>query len=328
MRSVAVVEERLLVPTYASRWAPLTVAAHRMLAFPLQLRGPIRRRVVDLGGRETSVLEIGRAKVTEPVCARLFGELPPAEHGPPRSLRAPAAAGAAHLVIAEVHRWLAPRFRRAGWIVVPNQVRWQGNPDALPPASSSRSLRDDLRRIRSKRFTLEHAGSAADWQEFAARMLAPHVNARFGEDAWLPSDYLLRRFQERGRLHFIVHQGARVGGLCSLRSGDTIWFPLCGVRDGDPSLLRAGVMAAVYALGIEWARGEGCRLVDMGRTSPFLMDGVQQYKRKWGLTPVSDPLAHHAAVWVGSDAARLAFARAPVLAEGDQGLWLYAGGGP
>ena len=61
MRSVAVVEERLLVPTYASRWAPLTVAAHRMLAFPLQLRGPIRRRVVDLGGRETSVLEIGRA---------------------------------------------------------------------------------------------------------------------------------------------------------------------------------------------------------------------------------------------------------------------------
>ena len=50
------------------------------------------------------------------------------------TLDRPAAAGAAHLVIAEVHRWLAPRFRRAGWIVVPNQVRWQGNPDALPPA--------------------------------------------------------------------------------------------------------------------------------------------------------------------------------------------------
>jgi hypothetical protein len=66
----------------------------------------------------------------------------------------------------------------------------------------------------------------------------------------------------------------------------------------------------------------------MGRTSPFLNDGVQQYKRKWGLTAVSDPLAHLTAVWVGSDAARLAFAREPVLAEGEDRLWLYAGGGP
>jgi hypothetical protein len=66
----------------------------------------------------------------------------------------------------------------------------------------------------------------------------------------------------------------------------------------------------------------------MGRTSPFVTDGVVQYKRKWGLTAVSDPLAHLTAVWVGSDAARLAFARQPVLAEGNHGLWVYAGGGP
>jgi hypothetical protein len=65
----------------------------------------------------------------------------------------------------------------------------------------------------------------------------------------------------------------------------------------------------------------------MGRTSPFLHDGVQQYKRKWGLTAAPDPLAHLTAVWVGSDAARLAFAREPVLADGDEGLWLYGGGG-
>ena len=328
MPSDAAVEERLLVPTYASRWSPLTVAAHRVLSFPLQLRGPIRRRVVDLGSREITVLEIGRAKATEPVCAALFGELPPPEKGAARSLWPPGAAGAAHLVVAEVHRWLAPRFRRAGWIMVPNQVRWQGDPRSLPPADRSHSLRDDLRRIRSKAFTLEHAGSAADWEEFIARMLTPHVGARFGENRWLPSDYLLRRFRERGRLHFIVHQGARVGGFCSLRSGGTLWLPLCGVRDGDTALLRAGVLSAVYALGVEWARSQGCTRLDVGRTSPFLMDGVGQYKRKWGLTPVPDPLAHLAAVWVGSDAARLAFARQPVLAEGDAGLRLYAGGGP
>jgi Acetyltransferase (GNAT) domain len=328
VHSAAAVEERFLVPTYASRWSPLSVAAHRVLALPLQLRGPMRRRVVAPGGREIAVLEIGRAKATEPLCARLFGELPAPEYGASRSLRDPAAAaGAAHLVVAEVHRWLAPRFRRAGWVVVPGHVRWEGDLAQLPPPEMSRSLKDDLRKVRSRGFTLGQAGSEADWDEFTARMLAPHASARFGDDAWLPSPYLMRRFRERGQLHFVRHGAARVGGFCSLRSGGTIWIPLSGVRDGDPALLRAGVSIAGYALGFEWARRQGCTRVDMGRTSPFFNDGVQQYKRKWGLTAVADPLAHLTAVWVGSDAARLAFAQQPVLAEGEQGLWIYAGGG-
>jgi hypothetical protein len=329
VRSAAAIEERLLVPTYASRWSPLSVAAHRMLALPLQLRGAIRRRVVASGGREIALLEIGRAKVTELLCARLFGELPPPAYGAARSLRDPrAAAGAAHLVVAEVHRWLAPRFRRAGWIVVPNQVRWEGDPARLPPADASKSLKDDLRKLRAQRFTLEHAaGTPEDWEEFATRMLAPNVSARFREDGWMPSPYLLRQFRERGELHFIVRDGVRVGGLCSLRSGDSVWLPLSAVRGGDPALLRAGVGVAAYALAFEWARQQGCARVDLGRTSPFFTDGVQQYKRKWGLTPVADPLAHLTAVWVGSDAARLAFAREPVLTEGDEGLRLYTGGG-
>jgi hypothetical protein len=328
VRSAAAVEERLLVPAYASRWSPLTVAAHRVLALPLQLRGPVRRRVVAPGGREIAVLEIGRAKVTEPLCGRLFGELPAPEYGAFRSLRRPgAAAGAAHLVIAEVHRWLAPRFRRAGWVVVPGHVRWVGDLAQLPPAGMSRSLKDDLRKVRARGFTLEHAGGDADWDEFITRMLAPHASRRFGDDAWLPSPYLLRRFRARGQLHFVLNGGARVGGFCSLRCGETVWLPLSGVRDGDAALLRAGVAVGVYALAFEWARRQGCTRVDMGRTSPFLKDGVQQYKRKWGLAAVPDQLAQLAAVWVGSDAARLAFARQPVLAEGDQGLWLYGGGG-
>ena len=317
------------MPTYASRWSPLSVAAHRVLAFPLQLRGPMRRRVVESAGREIAVLEIGRAKLTEPISARLFGDLPPPEYGAARSLRDPtAAAGAAHLVIAEVHRWLAPRFREAGWIVVPDRVRWHGDLAKLPPPERSDSLKRDLRKVRSKGFTLEQGGGAADWVEFTTRMLAPHARARFGDHAWLPSPYLQRRFRERGQLHFVVQGGKRLGGLCSLRYGDTLWLALGGVRDGDPALLRAGVGVAIYTLGFEWARRQGCTRVDAGRTSPFLGDGVQQYKRKWGLTAASDPLAHLAGVWVGSDAGRLAFAREPVLAEGDGGLWLYAGGGP
>jgi hypothetical protein len=326
MRSAAAIEERLLVPAYASRWSSLSVAAHRMLALPLQLRGAVRRRTVELGSGELALLEIGRPKLTEALCATLFGDLPPAESETARSTRHPIASiGAADLVVAEVHRWVAPRFRRAGWLIVPEQVRWQGELAALPPPTASHSLKDDLRRVRSQGFTLEHASSAGDWEEFVTTMVQPQAGARFGSEAWTPSAYLLGRFAERGQLHFIIRQGVRVGGFCSLRSGDSVWLPLTGVRHGDPALLRAGVSVAAYALAFEWARRDGCTRVDVGRTSPFLLDGVQQYKRKWGLEPVSDPLAHLMAVRVCSDAARQAFASQPVLTEQDAGLVLYAG---
>ncbi len=328
MRSAAAIEERLLLPAYASRWSSVSVAAHRMLAFPLQLRGPVRRRAVESGGREVTLLEVGRPKLTEPLCTRLFGELPPARNETARSLRHPLTAAGADLVVAEVHRWIAPRFRRAGWIIVPDQVRWRGELSLLPPPVPSHSLKDDLRKVRSQGYVLEHAAGAADWDEFVTTMVRPQASARFGGRAWMPSPYLLRQFAERGRLHFVVRGGVRVGGICSLRSGDTLWLPLSGVRNGDGALLQAGVSVAAWVLAMRWAKEEGCAEVDMGRTSPFLHDGVQQYKRKWGLDPRPDPLAHLAAVWVGSEPARLAFAREPVLIEREAGLWLYAGARP
>jgi hypothetical protein len=327
MRSAAAIEERLLVPSYASRWSSLSVAAHRVLAFPLQLRGPCRRRVVTAGDREATLFECGRTKLTEPFCAQLFGELPAAGSEPARFLGDPAelAGAGADLVVTEVHRWMAPRFRRAGWLIVPAQVRWHGQLSALPPPAPSHSLKDDLRKVRSQRYTLERATSPADWQQFATTMVQPHASARFGSDAWSPSPYLWRRLAERGQLHFVVRNGERVGGFCALRNGETAWLPLHGVKNGDPALFRAGVSVAAYVLAFDWARRQGCTRVDLGRTSPFRHDGVQQYKRKWGLDPAPDPLAHLMAVWVGSEAARLAFAREPVLIEREAGLWLYAG---
>jgi hypothetical protein len=78
----AAVEELLLVPAYASRWAPASIAAHRGLAFPLQLLGQVHRWTMHFGGSAVHVAGIGRQKLIEPLCHRLFGELdqPHLEH--------------------------------------------------------------------------------------------------------------------------------------------------------------------------------------------------------------------------------------------------------
>jgi hypothetical protein len=100
---------------------------------------------------------------------------------------------------------------------------------------------------------------------------------------------------------------------------------LSGVRHGDSILLQQGAGFATFALTFEWARAQGYRRIDAGRTPAFLNDGLHQFKRRWGLVPATDPLAHVAAVRVNSLAIRQAFALEPVLIQERLGLRRYAG---
>lgn len=321
------IEERLLLPAYASRWSAAAVAAHRILSVPLQLVGPVRRLRAPCGSGHLSVITIGRDKLVEPIRARLLGPATPGEPVESRGLwncKTPAQLGA-DLVFAEVHRWLAPRFRNAGWLIVPDAVRWKGAIERLPPAEPSKSLLNDLRKVRRRRYTMEHTTERRDWDEFFTTMVEPRAQARFGGQAWNPSRALSDRLVRAGVLHLVQLDGVRVAGVCSVRHGDTLWLPLSGVSRGDPDLVRQGAGVAAISLAFEWARAQGCRVVDLGRTSPFLRDGIQQYKRKWGFEPVPDPMVHLVAVWIGSEAAREVFARQPVLVETGVGLEVYAG---
>jgi hypothetical protein len=323
----AAIEERLLLPTYASKWAFASVAAHRTLALPLQLSGPVNRWLAYSAGRAIEIAGIGRPKLIVPFCAGAFGGLSPQPQESSRQLSSPDRLASVHadIVIAEVHRWMAPRFRRAGWIIVPDAVRWHGMLAELPPAEPSRSLAEDLRKMKKQCFSIEQTTARQDWEFFFTRMVQPQALARHGESAWLPSSEFLRGLARAGTLHLVSRAGERVAGLCTVPHRDKLWLPLSGVLDGDPALLRQGAGFAALALGLEWGRASGFLRVDVGRTGPFLNDGVQQYKRKWGLRPVSDPLAHLLAVRVNSEAARGIFAQRPVLIEDGSELGIYRG---
>jgi hypothetical protein len=322
------IEERLLVPAYSSRWSRAPIIAHRGMALPFQLTGRVRKRIISFGGDPLELVEIGREKLLRPLGTRLFGELPAAVEQVTRVLWSPAALsreGSAGLVMAEVHRWMADRFRREGWLLVPQSVRWQGELAKLPPADCSHGLLENMRKVRRQGFELEQSTSAEDWEAFYDVMVGPQALARHGPTAWIPSRQLMKEFAAAGILHFITRSGERVAGICTVPRADTLWLAISGVRHGDPALLRQGAGFAILSLTIDWARSNGFRAIDAGRTGPFVNDGLQQFKRKWGLVPVSDPLAHLAAVRVNSPSAAQAFAREPVLVEDGSSLRAYAG---
>jgi len=220
---------------------------------------------------------------------------------------------------------MAPRFRRAGWLIVPHSVRWVGELATVPPREPSHGFRDNLRKIKLQAFRIEQASGAADWDEFYTRMVAPQALARYGPTAWIPSRRLISEFSRAGTLHLVMRDQERVAGMCTVSRGDTVWLALSGVRDGDPVLLRQGAGFAALALTIEWARAQGYRRIDFGRTDPFINGGLQQLKRRLGLVPVVDPLAHVAAVRIGSPQVGAVFSEAPVLIDSGHGLATYAG---
>ncbi len=322
-------EERFMLPSHVSPRARLWDAAHAALVLPLQLTSRVRHFTGSAGGAAWRVACIADANGPLRMAARVVGPLLPAGNGPRRALWSASGieVAGADLVAARIHPWLAPRLRAADWLIVPETVRWIGDLSAVPPGTPGKSLRSDLKKIAEAAYRLEVAEQPRDWDEFYSTMLLPQARVRFGEEAWIPSRPLRREVSQRGTLLFVVRAGTRVGGVCGVPAGDLVWLPFTGVLAGDPALLREGVTAAAMVLALRWARERGFAFVDLGRTSPFRNDGLQSFKRKLGLRPFRDPLAHLVAIRADTSRphVRSAFAAQPVLVETAHGLGTFSG---
>jgi hypothetical protein len=206
---------------------------------------------------------------------------------------------------------------------MPDVVRWEGELAAVPPARPCRSLRHDFNRIERFGAAVEATRTPGDWEEFFAAMVEPQAAGRFGESAWLPRPPFRRWLIRRGTLLFLTRRGTRVAGIALLPcSRERIWIPLIAIRGGDPALLAEGAMAAAISSAMTWARNQGYRTVDGGRTSSLIRDGVHVNKMKWGYRSIPDPMAHLLALRVAPACAALAAALAqePFLHYGRSGL--------
>lgn len=324
-RLTPVVELLILAARTSGR--PRAVAAlHGALAAPRHLRVRARRYEGRLAAETVQIVCAGRERRFRALLGRLTGDLGGARPGPWVSTFSPhAVAGlGADLTAAEIHPLAARRFRRAGWTVVPELVRWRAPTDRLPADPPSESLSSDLRRLDTAGFESEIVTrpTEADWRMLELEMVVPHVRRRFGEEAWIWSGAYMTALRRRGTLLFVTREGRRLAGACLLATRGEVWMALAGVRDGDPGLIGEGALAAIYAGTIEHARLSGAGWVDVGCTGANLDDGLARHKRKWGFSPAEDPLSPLVAVRVASGPAGVAraFGSSTMLVATDGGL--------
>ena len=318
------VHERFTVPAVLSPRGGAWQGAHDLLALPLGLRGPVERWRGDVGGAPVAVTCVGRPKRFRRMLRQWFGTPSLVTRAPrPCALHDPAALEAlgGDLLLASIHPWAAARFRRAGWTIVPEAVRWTAPLAAVPPAEPAETLRSDFRKLASQGWTREAGAAAGDWDQFFETMVFPAARARFGAEVWIPGRHLCTRLRRTGRLHFIRRGGERVAGFVLVTRGDRVWSPVLGVVQDRPELHRDGIATAIYDGIVREARLTGCAVLDVGRTAPFLADGVQRVKRKWGFAPSRDRLAQLVAVRPAPGCAALAevLAREPLLAQDERG---------
>lgn len=153
------------------------------------------------------------------------------------------------------------------------------------------TTRSDIRRVRARGFRSQISRDPAWTDEFLARHHVPAIRARHGDDGFFASREEMVGSLAQGTAEWVrVLDGDRcVGGMLCGPAPESYNLCRLGWLDGDPALLRAGVVSALYLFAIQRALELGLPRIDLGGVMADLDNGLFRYKSKWGarLAPAS-----------------------------------------
>lgn len=191
----------------------------------------------------------------------------------------------ADLTVARVDRVSARLFFENDYLVVPESIgcRLMLPVDLDKLAHASTSVKEDVRTLRRERLTAEVSHREADCEAFYSSMYLPFIKKRHGEFAVIHSLHQLRRAFRRGGIIWVRRGDQRLAGGLFEQRGDVLRWVALGTAEGNLTLMKQGVLAALYIFEIKCAEERRCASIDFGGTPPILNDGLLRFKRKWGV---------------------------------------------
>ena len=164
--------------------------------------------------------------------------------------------------------------------------RWVGSALTLPAdihsfIHRSKSLSNNLRRVRNAGMTSEVTSGSSDFAWFYHHMYRPYIVERHKSQAVIRNFHLLRRAHRRGGILWITHKGVRRAGTLFSQHENMLKLLVMGVRIDTPKHTDAAERFAIYLYLIELAQQRGCTQLDLGGSRATLNDGLLQHKRRW-----------------------------------------------
>jgi hypothetical protein len=174
-------------------------------------------------------------------------------------------------------RWLGARFQ----FFVPV---WIGGEQDLQRAVArqqrSKNARYFLRQMQKNETTYEVTRDPKAFEYFYSNMYLPYIKNRYGNRAFSMSHEDMVGKLGCSELFFLTVRGERVAGDILLYEGGRPRAWSTGVKDGDPSYVKAGAMKALGYLRSQYLAKRGYKTLHMGGSRPFLLDGVLRHKRE------------------------------------------------
>jgi hypothetical protein len=135
-----------------------------------------------------------------------------------------------------------------------------------------------LRRIRKNNLSYMTSNDPKLFDEFYYNMHIPFIKERHQAESLITGYDETKNFFSDGILLFIKQQENIIAGQIIVLNEDGPVLKILGVKDGKDEYLRLGVIGAMYYFPILEMQKRGYKILDVGRTRPFLTNGVTKYK--------------------------------------------------
>ncbi len=187
------------------------------------------------------------------------------------------------LAVVAAPRYALSAIRKPGDICIPWWIDSEIECDPILGSGNTRSLKSDLRKIRTNGLSYTIANTADDLSFFYRHIYEPSIRASHGNSALMSSPRKrLRQLAKKMAHLLLVKSGSNtVGGLLIDFRKHTPAYRDVGVLEGDPQLMKLGVVSAAAYFGVEYLKSIGHHNFRMGLSRCFLDDGALTYKRKW-----------------------------------------------
>jgi hypothetical protein len=157
--------------------------------------------------------------------------------------------------------------------------------DSIELCKRSKSIKDDLRRIRKFGYSYQIANKKEKFIDFYNSMYVPYIKNNYGSQAALHSlEKILHNWEEGDLIQVFDGEKAVTGEVISfIPDASRAKLECIGVLHGDREYVRRAAISAIYYFRLIHLKEKGYAEIDLGASRGFLQDGVLQYKKKWGM---------------------------------------------